>query len=370
MSALLSGYYGQANFGDDVLLATVAGLVRERWPGTRLSVRSASHDHGYVLGIAGADSNVVPFGERTVYDLIVHGGGGVYFDFGHHNALNQAANLAIGAVGPRRYVVLEDLTRRLLGRPRTAARKRIGLGLGVGRYSPGSPRLRAALPELLDYSYLGVRDPGSVQNLHRLGLELNPRLGSDLAFLGEHWAGAVPRKAGRGQRPKVGVVLRDWPTGGPSTDLAFPMLPHIDQLSSRYEITLFAFDEKTDPWVIAAAAGRQIRIWRPNETTVAEYAGHIAAQDVVVTSRAHGAICGAVLGVPSVILAIEPKLDTVHAMLPDASRRLAPGPRPIEAWTDALDQALAIPADVVASDVARNRALTAAMVEEAFAHVS
>ena len=97
-----------------------------------------------------------------------------------------------------------------------SAQVRLGFGLGIGTFTPGSPKLREALPVLSDFDGLWLRDAGSVDNLSALAVAPPVVLGSDLAFLWDHWCPPElalrppPKKA---KRPRVGVILRDWPTG-------------------------------------------------------------------------------------------------------------------------------------------------------------
>ena len=83
-------------------------------------------------------------------------------------------------------------------------------------------------------------------------------------------------------------------------------------LNKNYELTIFLFDKRTDKKVLQLAKDYNICLWNPVKMSFKEFCFQLETQDVLVTSRAHGAICGAVLGVPSVIIELEPKLKTIH----------------------------------------------------------
>ena len=101
-----------------------------------------------------------------------------------------------------------------------------------------------------------------------------------------------------------------------------------------------------------------MHIWQPEATTIADFAAKLATQDVLLSSRAHGAICGACLGVPSVIVNIEPKLTQVHAMLSNASR-LVPA-QDTNAWIKTLAELRALNPLIIEADVEKNRAASEA----------
>ena len=65
-------------------------------------------------------------------------------------------------------------------------------------------------------------------------------------------------------------------------------------------------------------------IWDPQQIKIENYLSELSECSIMVTSRAHGAIVSACLGIPSVCLAIEPKLEKVHKMLKNSSRLIEP----------------------------------------------
>jgi polysaccharide pyruvyl transferase WcaK-like protein len=353
---VLLGYYGRGNFGDDVLMVVSHALALQMLPGAQVAVRVGTPS-AYLERLLGSDTAWLPFGTREQHRLVIHGGGGTFFDFDDHGTLARVYNSLLFAGGARAFVGCESMLRKLAGRPRLAARTRIGLGLGVGTFTPGSARLREALPVLADFDALWLRDADSLNNLASLGVNPPVVRGSDLAFLWEHWcppALAMAPMTARVLRPRVGVVLRDWP-GDSGATFARSFLPVLTHLAADYELTLISLDPATDAGTLAALAHLPQLVWTPESMGIPEFAARLASQDVLLTSRAHGAICGACIGRASVILGIEPKLWAVNAMLPNATRLVT---SPYEPRTVAarIDEALAIPIDCIAADVQNNRA--------------
>ena len=356
---VMVGYYGRGNFGDDVLLKSTHSVLCESFPEMTIGVRVANPTE-YVAGLLGAGIIQVPFGTRESHQMIVHGGGGNFFDFSCHAQGRRLLNQVLLMAGPWIYVRLEHLARRLARRETLGARVRIGMGLGVGTFEPGSSRLLDALPVLSDFDALWLRDKASQSNLLALGVSPHTVLGSDLAFLHEHWCPPVlvlqPNPARSDFKPRLGVVLRDWPTDS-ALSYAEHFIPVVQRLSLKFDIHVISLDPATDADVLSTLSHLPVIAWRPDVMTLHDFTGSLASMDVFLTSRAHGAICGAILGRPSVILEIEPKLRAVHEMLPQSSCLLSAQPDAAQVES-AVEQVLAFPLESIAADIARNAALS------------
>jgi len=367
---LLIGYYGKGNFGDDLLFTVAWRRLRRCQHAAEITVLCDGYLDDYLSELVGEPVRVVAPGERGHYDLIVHGGGGTFFDFGSYGLVDRVFNRLIGLVGARNFVAFDRFVRTLVGRRRPSAERRIGWGIGVGTYMAGSRKLRDNLPTLLDFDSLIVRDSLSLNNLRMLGITDKVSLGSDLAFLGDYWVPAALRNKSilqRGGRPRIGLILRDWPKtdGVDYLETMFQMLP---ELGKRYDLSLFVFDRRVDRKLLAQFVGRHPIVWSPPETDYAWFCEQLAVQDVIVSSRAHGGICGAMLGVPSLLIDIEPKLRTVHAMLPEATRMIGLDQLTGTQLVAAVEELLALPYGAVADDITRNRLLMTKVVNETVAN--
>lgn len=355
---VLIGYYGRRNFGDDVLMTVTHAIARRILPGASIGVRLGT-DASYPSRLVGEKVTKVPFGTRDKHRVIIHGGGGTFFDFGTHPLSARFVNSVLLSAGAQTFVQSENAVRWATSRPRMSAQTRIGLGLGVGTFTPGSRKLLEALPLLADFDHLWVRDPGSKRNLERLSVGPIPTVGSDLAFLSKDWCPPdleLKRSSKTGARPKLGVILRDWPVGSGS-HFGDGFRSVMASLSEKYDLTLISFDTTTDAGTLRAFQDFPHQVWEPELTDFATFSLMLSDHDVLLTSRAHGAICGACLGRPSVILEIEPKLSAVHAMLPNSTRLARPG-SDASLIASRIEEALSISVDSIAEDVIRNRNLS------------
>ncbi|RTL78620.1 MAG: polysaccharide pyruvyl transferase family protein [Hyphomicrobiales bacterium] len=355
---VLVGYYGRGNFGDDILMITAHKVARKVLPGSTIGIRSSA-DRPYPARLIGEDVIPIPFGTRDRHRLIVHGGGGTFFDFSPHPVPARIINVALLAGGARSFVMAENTLRSLVKKPRMSAYSRIGLGIGIGTFTPGSRKLLAALPLLSEFDHLWVRDLGSKENLAKLSVALPVIVGSDLAFLLEDWCPpelTLQPQRSRPARPRVGVILRDWPPGSGAC-FADAFRPVMEALSVNYDLTLVSFDPATDIGTLCAFPDYPQLVWQPESMELREFLTFLSEHDVFLTSRAHGAICGACLGRPSVILEIEPKLAAVHAMLPAATRIALPH-SDAKTISRQIDEALCISTGCLMRDVIHNRELS------------
>jgi polysaccharide pyruvyl transferase WcaK-like protein len=362
MDVLLLGYYGRGNFGDDVLLKVTHALVKRAWPRCALFARCSGDAPGYVPRLLGDPSlTVLPYAAGRRFDVIVHGGGGTFFDFAVGSGLDAVVNLLVRSGGGALYARAEGWARALLGRPRDTARVRIGWGIGVGTFTRSSRALRHKVQPLLDFDGLMVRDEESLRNLKALGLSVSAERGSDVAFLHELWSARRPRRApSPGGRRRLGIVLRDWGGGGRNPAHARAVVETAHALACRYDITFLLLDA-ADRETAALVREWPVVAWDPHAASLEEFATAVASVDLLLTSRAHGAICGAALGVPSALIDIEPKLRAVHDMLPRSTRIVSASPAADELLRT-LDELSGLDPSVLASEVASNRALAAASV--------
>ncbi len=358
MRILLVGYYGKANFGDDVLFKVTYNYISQWKPDADIFVLCDNYKDDYLPKLVNTKINIVEPGHRDHYDLIVHGGGGTFFDFSRYSIIDRFINHIIKVIGYKKFVTVDRLLRNLLNKKRVSADQRIGLGIGVGTYNSGSKKLRDNISVLLDFDTLIVRDVKSISNLKKLSIDSQVILGSDLAFLDDYW---VPKdkkyvQSELDERKKIGLVLRDWDTDNTSKYLESmeKVLPYLDE---KYKLTLFIFDKRTDKKVLAMVTAYDICLWDPMSIDFDDFSFQLASQDVLVTSRAHGSMCGAVLGVPSLIIELEPKLKTIHEILPSATSLITIeqiNPKNLE---NKIEEVLKYDKQVISKDCGHNKKL-------------
>ena len=314
---ILKGYYGFGNFGDDVLMLAAFGWLREHYPQANITICTDSANASYIPALFSEPIQVIQNHEHVQADWIIHGGGGIYFDFKKGSARKYMLNKLIRTLGPGSFKKLSRLWQKVRGRTRIQAPFRAGFGIGIGTYTPSSARLYADIQELADFKFLLVRDSESILNLSALNISCPAVVSSDLAFMSEYWLPA----GGTTQRDVnvIGMILRDWMY----TDHAY--LDVMKQASESLKamgfiIKFFSFDSFADKnFIEKFSAENSLDIWNPFSQTISSFLEKISVCQLVITSRAHGAIVSACLGIPSVCFEIEPKLVHISNLLSDSS---------------------------------------------------
>lgn len=329
MKILIKGYYGFGNFGDDILMITAFKLLRAIAPDATLFVfsnfnenlrgfdRDAKYNY-YIHSLLDESPPLVDWTYQGSFDLVVDGGGGVYFDDRRGSWLSEVRNVVLRALGFRNVLLVDMLLRTILSRPkRLRYTRRMGLGLGIGPYAFGARLLYAHLADIATFDVLMIRDAASLSFLTSYKFSGQRFLGTDLTFYNKWWLShelSFSKEKPFGGR--IAIVLMD--SQHDNTVVFRRFRNFIDELVVKgYKVTLFSFDENNDRQFIGYFRDFiPFVIWRPNNDGLKSFLSHLHQQDLVITSRAHGAIIGAQLGVVPVCLGKTPKLREVAKMFP------------------------------------------------------
>lgn len=316
---LIQGYYGFGNLGDDILLKVTLRMMRTFFPDASYTVfvNTNSQQSAYLSAWLGEKLPYIDYRARQHFDLIVHGGGGVHYDYSRGGMQYTLLNRLI-RVSPSAYALLFGLYKKLKGKEHITAAHRIGLGIGMGTFTPSSAKYYFNAPILAGYEYLMVRDSRSVKQANDMCPQARISLGTDLAFYTAYWMTVQPADSIQNAKPKIGIVLRDWPDASYLSVMA-EVADVIRQ--GGMDITCFSFEKHYDQRY-KQILGDRFPMWSwPDEAgNFNVFFEHFAVQDLVITSRFHGAILASAYGIPSLGLALEPKLNTLRELLPHSCK--------------------------------------------------
>lgn len=313
---VLKGYYGFGNLGDDILMKVSSRLLKEMFPKSFLSVASAGNNCDYILPFTdGHVDEVIPLTPEPKADLVVHGGGGTYFDFNEGTILHYLLNSAIDLVGIYTFSKGLDAYRIIKRWPSNSTTKRVALSIGIGSFTSSSKKYYHKMAELAKFDMILPRDYFSYQFLKKIYINGSIIPGTDLAFFKEYW---IPPELSpvESKRRSIGFVLKTWTDDCDYLTIIHQVANALDE--EGFEVSVFTFEKDHDRHIQQRFHNFRVFSWCPVSTSLHQYLGILMQNALLVTSRAHGAILGAALGIPAICIGIEPKLLSVAKMFPQS----------------------------------------------------
>lgn len=294
---LLEGYYNHGNYGDDLLMVVSIQFLKE------MGVEFTMHQKDLQF----FDSFICTANTGSE-ELIVKGGGGLFFDFNKNATLKDRmlnSFFSIPFFRKLAYLKLKAKTDTVL------------LGVGIGPYSGKSSRLWRQLLSMEAVQLFCLRDEESVDFVLEKGFK-NVIQTTDLVFNTDLWSSYVAEKKTEVVKTpqKVGLVVRKWMY----YDIDYAAI--ISKITANYGIenVVLYFLQDSDTAVVPDVKHYNCRIYQQgNEENITKFTNALLEVDLLFTMRAHGAIVGACLNIPTVILPIENKLKNVHQMIPEIS---------------------------------------------------
>lgn len=320
LKVTLNGYYGFGNLGDDLLMKISYHLVTELFPEAEITICANGENRQYIPSVLGNKVTLIKDDKNAEFDWIIDGGGGVYFDFTTGPMRYAVLNTLISLIGAKRWSRVLQLYRHAKGNAGMRSKMRAGWGIGVGTYTRTSRRYFSDIAKLASYTFLLVRDELSAHQVKKLGIKCRLGVASDIAFLRKYW---MPDNfhCTDSSTLCIGFILRDWFHGNEQSFNAVKRVAEILQ-TEGYRIRFFSFDASDKVYADFFSA-YDFTIWQPEKLTMNEFLKEILSCNLIITSRAHGAIIPACMGIPLVGLAIEPKLEVVFNWFKDSSKLIS-----------------------------------------------
>lgn len=313
LRAIVSGYYGAGNPGDELILSALlhsldrTGMISDatvlssnptetsRSHGIRsISRPTITYRSAYRLFAGVMGSGEIVRSTRTA-DVVIIGGGGLLEDVHHFGSIPM--HLQVACLG------------LLFMKPV------IGLGLGVGPIlTSGSRHLVKLICQHMDF--LSVRDSESADVLVHCGVDRDViSVGADLVF-STHGALEARARASRGRTIGITLGPADW------VDLDLKELATgIEAASHRlpaHEVVIFRMGASQSDELLLRKFSGLLSIPHRVESerkTGEEIATRISEFDVLVASKLHALIVGACVGVPAVAISYAPKVSSLARML-------------------------------------------------------
>jgi polysaccharide pyruvyl transferase WcaK-like protein len=325
--AYIRGAYGPGNIGDDVLMLSVIKLLEMRYDARDIYVGVEHPKEARALHPA---VNWIHIKKPVQAELVVLGGGGQFFSFvpPSEGKRNFKSSLVGGLKKFRRQSGLVDTMLRMYvgkrgGVDRIYLHKRLAaFCIGLGPFDGGGYGEWRAKEFLRRCDYISVRDQVSSRYCEEYGRS-NVSTFIDPTLLRALWVedGTTARVGDvqSSENKYLTFVLRDWPHDARGQLVTQAIVSCAERFRREgRKVRFCAVYKSRDAHLIEKYSDFPWVVWDPCEgISPAEFVRRlILSSSSIISSRAHGVLLPAVLGEPTLAVAIEEKLKQVHKMLP------------------------------------------------------
>ncbi|RJQ38987.1 MAG: hypothetical protein C4555_04180 [Dehalococcoidia bacterium] len=296
------GYFGQGNFGDDLLSSYILELIHQTVSLDRVVVSApeGSYLERWFPGIRCQPAEQILCPSNNDLKKVIFGGGGQFFSFPPVNFRNLWGFLYCPAF---RYW-------RMLGSLGWKRMNTYAFCIGVGPLEGFGARW--VTRELFShFNEISVRDDVSKEILNKLKIN-NVRVATDPSIrLANTFC-----QANRHNLKTVGIVFRRWPRVPDISGLIDELLAAAKILHSKgWQVEFISLQSKYDLEATRKieSHGEHVRSWEAETGFIPEFCRYLTSFSVLASMRAHGVILGLLSGVPTISLRIAPKLEITAA---------------------------------------------------------
>lgn len=291
----LLGYYGEGNFGDDILAFYLLDFLTSHFSPEKIIITAPQKCYLenwfpgiYCTSLAEIYSHIPPIRR------IIFGGGGVFFCF-PKNSFNDL-------YGFKRATAYRYWRKNL---NKKAKIKYYAFGVGVGPLVGIGAKLVTRL-FLQKFDYISVRDEVSYKLLTDIGIT-KQRLTADPSH---SLLNLLPPKIKR-KAKIIRIIIRDWHEKELCTSIVNNLILASKKLKdNNWKVEFISFQDIYDLRIIMYLKenGENIRIWLPNKCNIVEFFHSLNDSQIIISMRAHGIYLASFLAIPSIAIGIEPKL--------------------------------------------------------------
>jgi len=302
IKVIIRGAYGEENFGGDLLLDVIDYWTQNVFIDAKIYVGTKKNNY-----FKKKYPNFIEISKLDALtkkcDYFILGGGTQFFDYKNDRISKKKLSRFDTLINTKPKIVFMYFLRKVF----PIQSKKIALGLGIGPFD--TDNYKTFIPEQLkDFSKVYLRDSYSAEICNELSI--SNRLAADLCFSSD-FKKRYPFEHDRIDSPKrkIGIVLRSWNHDEKGDLINLKMFNWIQE-NSDLEIEIFIFAKTEDIKVTKKMSQLNVKInvWEPKISDFNTYLESLSLMDVIITSRYHAAVFGAIFKIPTICLGIDPKL--------------------------------------------------------------
>lgn len=288
---LLYGWFGEGNVGDELILSSLVGLVRQAMPSATISVMGSKpsqiaqyHSHEKINGVI---STYVDHRPRSIARTLKHGAGAVLHNLHSPDAVIMATGGALSDWNYDSAIPIIDLI-NCWGRHKVPIYM---FGIGAGPITKPGSQQRFFGP-LSKVEVITVRDEYSKNELEKLGLN-NVRLTQDVVFAAGNLCDKKTKHYLDRSVHTIGVVVAPVCRETPEVYERYVanLKCALSILADTYEVTLIPFQKSYDLLLMRELrnSDRRIKLFEGGDdirATLAEF----EHQDLIIGMRFHAIV--------------------------------------------------------------------------------
>jgi len=305
---LIEGYYNAGNLGDDLLMISSYHLINLVFNDSDIWINKRNNNEKLYITHLLPQAKVFNSGKDKIdFDLIVKGGGGLFFGFRNRSIKWGILNFIF------RYLGIDILGLR--SQFQISKSPLIGIGIGFGPYSWASSNYIRHMMIAKEFSFLSVRDQFSYKLIKPYKNDVY--LHTDLVFNPQIYY--IFNHSQFSEKEKyIGIIFRDWIYYDNKINELISL--YYKFLEEGKKVKFISFNPRKDEKGLRLLNDRDIPVLKYNPFEIQTFMEELSKAEWIISQRAHGLIVAHLLGIPSIGIEIEPKIRNVYQMIPRSSQ--------------------------------------------------
>lgn len=307
----IKGAYGEQNFGDDALMLFLYQWARDY----NLDITFIGKDNDYIYKLVPRQNYILKDRLHKYYfNKLILGGGTQFFSFQTSPKKEKKIKLFISNPVLFYRKMIMFIEKRFIKTQENFG-ELYAVGIGLGPFITNSKQEEFAKSQISKMNGLFVRDMFSYS--FSKPLNKNSYLGTDICFLSGLYDFSKYKNYSLSIK-KIGIIVRDWSYSKSGAIYLQNLINQTEKIcDANYQITFIFFKNEPKCEELIDDLDYKKLKWNPKKNTFEEFVESLSNFDLFISARFHGVIFGALLGIPSIAVEIEPKLNVTKELLKD-----------------------------------------------------